>query len=265
MNFALTVPQFPQEGIAFSAVKNKPAYGIASVDSALLLATLLQQEGAMRVTDVAARLEVSVSTAHRLLGMLVYRDFAEQLPDRRYAAGPVLRRGPVQQASVTTLREVALPHLRRLVDAVGETANVMVLAGSDVRFVATVESDQVLRVGDRTGRTLPAHLSSGGKAVLATLDDAAVAAVLDALDGTAVAQVVRELRAIRRRGFAVNDQGTEAGLTAVGVAVPPAGGFTGAALSLAAPTVRYSRDRLPFWAAALSEAAGAIARDLDSG
>jgi IclR family acetate operon transcriptional repressor len=243
-------------------VKNRPAYAIASVDSALLLASLLQQEGAMRVTDVAARLEVSVSTAHRLLGMLVYRDFAEQLPDRSYAAGPVLRRGALQQASVTTLREVALPHLRRLVDAVGETANAMVLAGSDVRFVATVESDQVLRVGDRTGRTLPAHLSSGGKAVLATLDDAQLAPLLEPLDTAAAARLDRELRTIRRRGFAVNDQATEAGLTAVGVAVPPAGGFTGAALSLAAPTARYSRDRLPTWGSALAAAAGAIARDL---
>ena len=157
----------------FSAVKNRPAYAIASVDSALLLATLLQQEGAMRVTDVAARLGVSVSTAHRLLGMLVYRDFAEQLPDRRYAAGPVLRRGPVQQASVARLREVALPHLRRLVDAVGETANVMVLAGADVRFVATVESDQVLRVGDRTGRTLPAHLARAARRCSPRSDDGA--------------------------------------------------------------------------------------------
>ena len=243
-------------------MKNRPAYAITSVDSALLLATLLQQEGAMRVTDVAARLGVSVSTAHRLLGMLVYRDFAEQLPDRRYAAGPVLRRGPVQQASVATLRDAALPHLRRLADAVGETANVMVLAGSDVRFVATAESDQVLRVGDRTGRTLPAHLSSGGKAVLATLDDGQLAAVLEPLDEAAAARVERELRTVRRRGFAVNDQETEAGLTAVGVAVPPAGGFSGAALSLAAPTARYSPDRLPVWVAALAEAAGAIARDL---
>ena len=260
-----TVPHLPQEGIGFSAVKNKPAYAIASVDSALLLASLLQQEGAMRVTDVATRLGVSVSTAHRLLGMLVYRDFAEQLPDRRYAAGPVLRRGPVQQASVTTLRAAALPHLRRLADAVGETANAMVLAGPDVRFVATVESHQVLRVGDRTGRTLPAHLSSGGKAALASLGDDQVAAVLEALDRTTVEQVVRELRAIRRRGYAVNDQATEPGLTAVGVAVPPAGGFTGAALSLAAPTARYSRDRLPAWGAALAAAAGAVAADLDAG
>jgi IclR family transcriptional regulator, acetate operon repressor len=246
-------------------VKNKPAYAIASVDSALLLATLLQQEGAMRVTDVAARLDVSVSTAHRLLGMLVYRDFAEQLPDRRYAAGAVLRRGPVQQASVATLREVALPHLRRLVEAVGETANAMVLTGPDVRFVATVESDQVLRVGDRTGRTLPAHLSSGGKAALAVLDDEEVGAALHVLDETTTARVLRELRAVRRRGFAVNDQDTEAGLTAVGVAVPHAGGFRGVALSVAAPTARYSRDRAPVWAAALTEAAGGIAGDLDAG
>ena len=245
-------------------MKNRPAYGIASVDSALLLATLLQQEGPMRVTDAAGRLGVSVSTAHRLLGMLVYRDFAEQLPDRRYATGPVLRRGAVQQTSVTTLREVALPHLRRLVDAVGETANLMVLAGPDVRFVATVESDQVLRVGDRTGRTLPAHLSSGGKAVLAGLGADELAVLLEPLDEAAAARVQRELRTVRRRGFAVNDQETEAGLTAVGVAVPPAGGFRGAALSLAAPTARYSRDRLPVWAAALSETAGVIARDLDS-
>jgi DNA-binding IclR family transcriptional regulator len=244
-------------------VKNKPMYGIASVDSALLLASLLQQEGAMRVTDAAARLGVSVSTAHRLLGMLVYRDFAEQLPDRRYGPGSVLRRGPVQQASVARLREVALPHLRRLVDAVGETANVMVLAGSEVRFVATVESAQVLRVGDRTGRTLPAYRSSGGKAVLASLPDDEVIALLEPMAEAAAARVLRELRTVRRRGFAVNDQETEAGLTAVGVAVPHAAGFTGAALSVAAPTARYSRDRLPVWGAALSEAAGAIARDLE--
>jgi DNA-binding IclR family transcriptional regulator len=246
-------------------MKNRPAYAIASVDSALLLASLLQQEGAMRVTDVADRLDVSVSTAHRLLGMLVYRDFAEQLPDRRYATGPVMRRGPVEQASVARLREVALPHLRKLVDAVGETANVMVLAGPDVRFVATVESDQVLRVGDRTGRTLPAHLSSGGKAVLATLDREQLAAALEPLDEAAAARVERELRTVRRRGFAVNDQATEAGLTAVGVAVQPAGGSSGAALSLAAPTARYSRERLPVWGTALAGAARAVARDLGAG
>jgi IclR family acetate operon transcriptional repressor len=65
-------------------VKNKPPYAIESVDHALVLAQLLQQEGSLRVTDAAERLGVSRSTAHRLLAMLVYRDFAEQTDDRRY-------------------------------------------------------------------------------------------------------------------------------------------------------------------------------------
>jgi IclR family transcriptional regulator, acetate operon repressor len=243
-------------------VKNKPPYAIASVDSALLLATLLQQEGAMRVTDAAERLGVSVSTAHRLLGMLVYRDFAEQLPDRRYGPGPLMQGQALPPEPVHRLRETALPHLRRLVDRIAETVNLMVLTGSDVRFLATVECDQILRVGDRTGRTLKAHLSSGGRAVLAGLTREELGAALAGLPEDAVGELQRELRAVRRRGFAINDQETERGLTAVGVAVPAAGGVKGAALSVAVPTVRFSRGHLPSWSAALADTADAIARDL---
>jgi DNA-binding IclR family transcriptional regulator len=243
-------------------VKNQPAYGIASVNSALLLATLLQQEGPMRVTDAAERLGVSASTAHRLLGMLVYRDFAEQLPDRRYGPGRLMQHGGVPQAAIPLLREAALPHLRQLVDELAETANVTVLAGSDDRFIATVECDQVLRVGDRTGRSLPAHLSSGGKAVLAGLSPEKRAAVLRGLDAQTVTRLERELRGIRRRGVAVNDQKTESGLTAVGVALPGGTGGPPAAISVAMPSVRYSRERLPVWAAALQAAAKRIANDL---
>lgn len=253
---------FPQQGIAFSVVKNKPTYGIASVDSALLLATLLQQEGPMRVTDAAERLGVSASTAHRLLSMLVYRDFAEQLPDRRYGPGRLMQHGPAPQAPVARLREVAMPHLHGLVEELGETVNLMVLAGADVRFVTTVESDQVLRVGDRTGRALPVHLSSGGKALLAARTAADVAALVGDLGDEAGGRLARELRTVRRRGFAVNDQETEAGLTAVGVAVPDPAGYPSAALSVSMPTVRYSRDLLPVWGPALTRAAAAIARDL---
>jgi IclR family acetate operon transcriptional repressor len=125
-----------------------------------------------------------------------------------------------------------------------------------------VECGHVLRVGDRTGRTLPAHLSSGGKAVLAGLPPAELEVALGGLDEDAVSRLQRELRTVRRRGFAVNDQETEAGLTAVGVAVPTGAGDRPAALSLAMPSVRYSRDRLPEWGAALAAAAAAISRDL---
>ena len=73
-------------------MRNKPAYAIESVDHALHLAQLLQQEGPLRVTDAAGRLGVSVSTAHRLLAMLVYRDFAEQT--QTAATPPAVRSVP---------------------------------------------------------------------------------------------------------------------------------------------------------------------------
>jgi IclR family acetate operon transcriptional repressor len=240
-------------------VKNKPAYSIDSVDHALRLAVLLQQEGPLRVAEAADRLGVARSTAHRLLAMLVYRDFAEQDADRRYAAGPVLRR-PVLTESVASLREVALPHLRELVRRCGETANLMVVEGGQVRFVATVECDEVLRVGDREGRLLPAHLASGGRAVLAGLPEEEVER---RYAGSAVdlAALRRDLRRVRRQGFAVNDQRTEVGVTAIGRAFP-AGAVFPAAVSIAMPTARYDRGRLPEWARLLQSTVAAIERVL---
>nr|WP_277349009.1 IclR family transcriptional regulator [Streptomyces sp. HNM0575] len=148
------------------------------------LAQVLQQEGPLRVTDAAEQLGVSRSTAHRLLAMLVYRDFAEQIDDRRYRAGPVLRPTEVSEAPVALLRRVAQPHLHALVERTGETANLVVLAGTEVRFLATVECDRVLRVGDRAGLALPAHLASGGKVLLAALEEGELERLYGADAGT---------------------------------------------------------------------------------
>lgn len=76
------------------------------------------------------------------------------------------------------LRRAAQPHLQRLVDRVQESANLLVLSGSEVRFVTTIECSQVLRVGDRSGKALPAHLSSAGKAMLAHVPEEQLSAVL---------------------------------------------------------------------------------------
>ncbi|MFC4855906.1 IclR family transcriptional regulator [Actinophytocola glycyrrhizae] len=238
-------------------MRNKPVYSIESVDHALRLAVLLQQEGPLRVADAAQRLGVARSTAHRLLAMLVYREFAVQDRDRRYVAGPVLRTSVVPEP-VTSLREVALPHLRELVRRCGETVNLTVPHGADVRFVASVECDQVLRVGDREGRLLPARLTSGGLAVLGARGEEDLEPYC--ADSGEVAALRREVRRVRRQGFAVNDQRTEAGVTAIGRALRDAEGVVVAAVSIAMPTARYDRTRLPEWVALVSATTSAIER-----
>lgn len=238
-------------------MRNEPPYPIASVDHALHLAVVLQQEGPLRVSEAAERLGVSPSTAHRLLAMLVYRGFAEQRPDRRYEAGDVLRT-TATRAPVALLRQAALPHMRQLVERMQESVNLLVLAGADVWFVATAECAQVLRVGSRAGRTLPAHLTSGGVALLAALPADEVTALFEKRPEVDLARLRRELAQVRGRGFAINDQRTEAGLTAIAVAVRDAGGSAVAAVALAMPTARFARDRIEEWVGALSATAEAI-------
>ena len=244
-------------------MKNKPPYPINSVDYALQLARLLQEKGQLSVSQAAEQLGVARSTAHRLLAMLVYRDFAEQGKDRLYRPGPVLYPAGPDPESAQVLDRVARPHLQVLVAKVNETANLMVRIGTQVRFAATVECDQLLRVGDRTGRVLPAERASGGKALLATLDARQLAELYRDRDGD-LPGLLKGLSIVRERGFAVNDQLTEAGVSAVGVALPGPPGGAHAAVSLAIPSVRFHSARLPAWVSALTATAADIQRDLSA-
>jgi IclR family transcriptional regulator, acetate operon repressor len=154
-------------------------------------------------------------------------------------------------------RRLALPRLRDLTGRVGETTHAMVVVGDEARIVASVEAPHVLQVSAGEGRVLPAHLAAGGRAVLAGLPEEEVRARYGRADSPVpdVEALLRDLRRFRRQGFAINDGRTEAGLTAIGVAVPGPGG---AGLSIALPTARFRRDRLAAWVADLTAAAGAL-------
>jgi DNA-binding IclR family transcriptional regulator len=238
-------------------MRNKPSYALQSVDAALRLAQMLQTFGPMRVSDVAVELGVGVSTAHRLLAMLVYRGFAEQLPDRRYGPGAGLRPTPVLDPAAAHLRDLAQEPLAALVAATGESANLVVLAGSEVRFIATVECGRVLRVGDRAGQRLPAHLTSGGKAIIATLAESEMERFRHLAPAT-LARLRRDVLAARRDGYASNHQDTERGLSAIGVALAPLPGSLHAAVAVALPTARYRPSMLATYIAELTVAARRI-------
>ncbi|MDN5796409.1 MAG: IclR family transcriptional regulator [Intrasporangium sp.] len=238
------------------------------MDHALQLAVILQVEGPQTVSAVARRLGVARSTAHRLLAMLVYRDFARQGADRRYFPGPVISLESGQSDLSAVLREISMPHLQVLVDRVGESANVMVLAGDHIRFIASVESSQAFRVGNREGMVLAAHLTSGGKAMLAELSASARAELYDVerwegrdAERPDLQSLEREMVTIRRQGFAINRDRTETGVTAIGRVVRIQDRI-GAAVAVSMPTVRFQGARLSDLVSALAVAARDIEHSL---
>ena len=73
---------------------------------------------------------------------------------------------------------------------------------------------------------------------------------------TDMAKLRRHLTATRQRGYAINNQETEDGVSAMAVCLRDAAGDAVAALAIAVPSVRFTRDRQPVLAAALRETAG---------
>ncbi|TDC97096.1 IclR family transcriptional regulator [Actinomadura sp. 7K507] len=250
-------------------LKEPPPYAIASVDNALRISVMLQLEGPLTVTQVARRLGVANSTAHRLLAMLVYRDFAVRDADRTYRVGPVLELAAHSQSTAARLRAASLPHLHRLVDLLDESANLTVRTGDTVRFIAGVESRKALRVGSREGMVFPAHRTTAGLLLLAELPPDRLESLYAAdrfgrrPDVRPDLDVLRaDLARVRRNGFALNEGRSERGLVAVGVCVRTPDGEAVAGLSVSMPSARYEKERLPELVATLRAAADALERDL---
>ncbi|MQA94379.1 MAG: helix-turn-helix domain-containing protein [Streptosporangiales bacterium] len=234
-------PSPPEYGAA-------PQYPIESVDNALRVLLLLGERPNLRLTDVSRHLGVASSTAHRLLAMLQYRGFVRQDGETRgYLPGPTLdglALGVLRRLDVRTL---ARPVLERLKDELGETVHLGRLEGGDVHFIDSIESDRALRVGGRLGLSVPAHCTSSGKAMLATLPDERLHRLysserLPRLTPNSIAtrtDLLKELAEVRRRGHATSDEESEEGVASISVALQP-GRSTPLAITASAPVSRMS-------------------------
>jgi DNA-binding IclR family transcriptional regulator len=258
-----------------SAVENdtaQPQAYIASIDHALRLLLMLKAQPRIRVADAADELGVARSTAHRVLGMLVYRGFAVQDPgSRAYRAGPVLVEVGMGALAQMDVRQRARPFLEHVALLTGETTSLLILDGAQARFVDSVESVNAVRVGSRVGVSLPAPIASGGKAMLACMSDRALLALYPSEDlGTAFtpttittrAALLAELATIREQGYAVNHGESASGLTAIGVAIRGGDQVPVAALATAAPATRTDSAKAAEIASALRDAAREIEQHL---
>ena len=218
---------------------------MGSAGNALLLLKLLCERGQLRVSEVAQELGVGGSTAHRLLAMLKYHGFAVQDGHRAYRPGPSLALISSVSHVRPDLRVIARPHLERLSETVRETTHLMALVGNGARFLDGVEASQALRIGVRIGMLLPAHVTSGGKALLAELSFEALHAlyprgipITSDRGVQTLPELRRQLAVVRRCGYAKNMGESDRGVAALGACVRDESGRAVAAIAIGLPRSR---------------------------
>jgi IclR family acetate operon transcriptional repressor len=229
--------------------------GVQSVDRALLiLETLAEDDEGYRLSDLAVRTGLSTSTVHRLLATLEKRRFVQF--DRSESKWHVGAQSFAVGATFARHRNFvaqAMPYLRKLRDQTRETANLAVVDDESIIVLTRMESREIMRSLTKVGGRVAMVASGVGKAVLATYSDQDINAIIcrqgmPRLTEKSIvrpSELFRQIEAIRRQGYAVDDEEARIGLRCVAAVVYNDCGEPLAAISISGMTSRVTEERLP--------------------
>jgi DNA-binding IclR family transcriptional regulator len=240
-------------------------YAVQSLDRAFdLLEAFQSGEEERGVAELARELELPRATVHRLLSSLAHRGFlAQDERTGKYRLGLKLFELGSMVGDALDLKRIAHPAMVELMKQSGETTHLVVLEGTDVVFVDKVETDNPFRMVSQIGRRLPARFSGSGKSLLAELaDDEMQHRYASTIDAGSVRRLLDQLASVRDRGWAMDDQETQAGLRCVGTVVRDYTGVAIAGLSISGPIARIGDERVPDLVECLRSCADSISRAL---
>jgi DNA-binding IclR family transcriptional regulator len=223
---------------------------VQSVDRALDVLEAVATGGELGVSEVAARTGLVISTAHRLLASLADRGYVRQTAAHgRYRLGlAVLELAGGMQAQTAALTAAARPHLEQIQSVTRETTNLVILVGDRVVYVDQVAGRHSMRMFTELGSSVLAHTTGSGKAMLAYRRPDAIElmyprvrepfARLTPRTHTTLDSLREEFARIRRRGYAIDDEEHEEGVSCVAAPVFDGTATAFAAISISAPTSR---------------------------
>ncbi|MGO2141440.1 MAG: IclR family transcriptional regulator [Leucobacter sp.] len=185
---------------------------------------------------IAARLSEDKASVHRSLNALKYRFFATQDSQTgKYSLGPAA----LGIADIFITRNGMRPMLHRalltICTEIDETAHAAIPEGRFVRYIDKVEPDRDMRVSSYIGARYPMRNTALGRAMLSV--DCNTPEELLRVTGDENAELWPRISEARARGYAVEHEENEPGITCVAVPVIYAG-RTVAAVSVSAPSSR---------------------------
>lgn len=240
--------------------------GAQSIDrAAQILVRLMESDETVTLAGVMEETRLPKTTAARLLRALERNGLAQRRPGGGFRPGPVLVDYARRDSAVGDLATLALPFLEHLEEVTGETTNVAIPTPAGVALLAQVDSHHPLGSGNWVGRRIPPHASSLGKVFMAfgaAQPPFGRLAKLGPNTITGIPDLLAELEEVKRNGHATTWEELEVGLCSAAAPVRGARGTVIAAISVSAPTVRTSRERLETLAGHVVETAQALSEHL---
>lgn len=215
-----------------------------------VLCTIARSEEPVGVSEISRQTGVSKSTVHLSIQTMRALHFVEQdQVSGRYVLGLAAAQLGAAALGQSRLIAAMADPMRDLADRSREAVSLGVRSGDVVVFIKRFETSHVLRTSIREGTRMPLHASASGKCILLGLsideihdmypDEQLPEQARNTL--TVRSELLDELDAVRRRGYATSHDEFLDGVS--GAAVPVRlGGEVVASLSIAGPTARFGAD-----------------------
>lgn len=236
-----------------------------------VLEALAKRENGVGITQLSRELNLPKSTIHQILSALKSVRFVEQnSEDKKYHLGlRIFELGTIVQSQLQ-LRKIAHPYLYNLSRKTNETTYLVVLENDRIVYIECVESTARLRSRPVFGERVPLHCTSLGKAIMAFLPEEKINKIIyeDGLerftDNTITDPQIlkRELKEIRKRGYAIDNAEHEEGIRCVGAPIRNHRKEVSAAISVSGPSQRFDPPRIQTMAKLVIEASEEISRKM---
>ena len=201
---------------------------------------------------ISQSLGMNKSTVYRFLTTLESLGYVDQDQDTgRYALGSRVVWLASQFLDRLDIRTLARPFLEQLVEDTRETVHLAILDDFEVVYIDKVDGHQPVKMASRVGNRMSAHSTGLGKALLAQEDESqwpvyVSSKGLPACTPNTITNpevLYDHLRAIRERGFSLDDSENEDGIRCVAVPVRDHTGKTIAAISVSGWSLTMTPDR----------------------
>lgn len=227
---------------------------VKSVGRALdIIDIVSQKKDGLGVTEIANQIDINKSSVHRTLSTLVQYGYVEQDEETgKYKLGYKILELSSKLLDSIDLREEAKPYLLELEKETNEVIHLVVWDEGEVVYIEKLEGNETLRMHSRVGKRAPMHCTSVGKAILSHLPKDVVEEIIDRkglpkhteYTITDKETFFEELKKVKERGYALDLQENEYGITCIAAPIFDHIGNVVAAISISGPTMRMTEERL---------------------
>jgi IclR family KDG regulon transcriptional repressor len=231
----------------------EPGQKVQSVERALMIMECFTLEKPQQTLgELAVQTKLSKSTVYRLLSTLAGCGYIKQDElTQKYSLGfKLFNLGAVVSGNMS-LRDTALPFMRRLSNELSETIDLNIVEGDQRVCIEMVESSEQIRNFVRVGQRNFLWIGASGKVLLANLEEMERHRILDeAVRGnqleTEESALEKELDLIRTQGYVLTIDERVKGSFAIAAPIFNHTGRLAGGLTAAGPIHRLSEERIPF-------------------